>query len=281
LTGEGAGGGELERTAMRIKFSYLIIFLIALFTIHDSYALRECYGEDPQSSYSLSIYEVQDILIKIKRPDAKILNIQMSPVKGLWEVTIENKGQFEMFYVDFSKTYLLPGPIIEVNTGIDKSRERLIELERSRRIDLSRIPLKDALILGDKEAPVKIIVFTDPDCPFCEKLHGEIKKVAGKRKDIAFFIKLFPLQIHSDAYWKSKSIRCNNSLKLLEDNFEKKPIPKPECEAKEIDENIKLAKDLGIIGTPTIIMPDGSVIIGFIEADRLIERVDSSRTEKK
>jgi len=266
---------------MRIKFSYLFIFLVTFFTIHDGYPLRKCYGEDPQSSYSLSIYEVQDILIKIKRPDAKILNIQMSPLKGLWEVTIENKGQFELFYVDFSKTYLIPGPIIDLNTGIDKSREQLTELEKKRRIDLSRIPLEDALILGDKEATVKVIVFTDPDCPFCGRLHGEIKKVTEKRRDIAFYIKLFPLQIESDAYWKSKSIRCNNSLKLLEDNFEKKPIPKPDCEAKEIDENIKLAKDLGIYGTPTIIMPDGSLNIGFIEADRLIERVDSSRTEKK
>jgi thiol:disulfide interchange protein DsbC len=257
---------------MRIKFSYLIIFLVTLFAIHDGYAL---------SDYSLSIYEVQDILIKIKRPDAKILNIQMSLVKGLWEVTIENKGQFELFYVDFSKTYLIPGPIIDLNTGIDKSRERLTEFEKKRRIDLSRIPLEDALILGDKEAPVKVIVFTDPDCPFCEKLHGEIKKVAEKRKDIAFYIKLFPLQIHSDAYWKSKSIRCNNSLKLLEDNFEKKPIPRPECEAKEIDENIKLAKDLGIVATPTLIMPDGSLQIGFIEADRLIAMVDSSGVKNK
>jgi len=266
---------------VRIKISYLIIFSIILFIIQNNNTFSEPPADTSQSPPSLSIYEVQNILIKIKRPDAKILSIQMSPVKGLWEVTIENKGQFEMFYVDFSKTYLIPGPIIEVNTGIDKSRERLIELERSRRIDLSRIPLEDALILGDKEATVKIIVFTDPDCPFCEKLHGEIKKVAGKRKDIAFYIKLFPLQIHSDAYWKSKSIRCNNSLKLLEDNFEKKPIPRPDCDAKEIDENIKLAKDLGITGTPTIIMPDGSVNIGFIEADQLIQKVDSSGTRKR
>jgi protein-disulfide isomerase len=84
----------------------------------------------------------------------------------------------------------------------------------------------------------------------------------------------------SSAYWKSKSIRCNDSLKLLEDNFEKKPIPKPECEAKEIDENIKLAKDLGIVGTPTIIMPDGSIHIGFIEADQLIAMVDSHSKKK-
>jgi len=266
---------------VRIKFFPLIIFLVTFFTIHDSYALDEYCDEDFQNYYNLTTIEVQDILIKIKRPDAKILSIRMSPVYGLSEVVIDNKGQFELFYVDFSKTYLIPGPIIDLNTGIDKSRERLTECEKKRRIDLSRIPLEDALILGDNKATKKVIVFTDPDCPFCGKFHGEIKKVAEKRKDITFYIKLFPLPIHPEAYWKSKSIRCHNSLKLLEDNFEKKPIPRPDCDAKEIDENIKLAKDLGITGTPAIIMPDGSVNIGFIEADRLIERVDSSRTEKK
>jgi thiol:disulfide interchange protein DsbC len=200
----------------------------------------------------------------------------MSPVYGLYEVIIDNKGQYELFYVDFSKTYLLSGPIIDLHTGINKSVEQLTELEKKRRIDLSRIPLGDALILGNKKATNKVIVFTDPDCLFCGKLHGEIKKVVEKRKDIVFYIKLFPLKIHPDAYWKAKSIRCKNSLKLLEDNFEKKPIPKPKCEAKEIDENIKLAGDIGIHSTPTIIMPNGSVHKGFIEAEQLIKMVDSS-----
>ncbi len=182
-------------------------------------------------------------------------------------------------YLDLSKAYVIPGPIIELNTGINKSVEKLTELEKSRRIDLSRIPLEDALIIGEKEAAVKIIVFTDPDCPFCGKFHTEIKKVAEKRKDIAFYIKLLPLKIHPDAYWKSKSILCNKSLKFLEDNFEKKPIPKPDpnCQTKEVDENINLAKEFGINGTPTTIFPDGLVHAGFIEADRLIEMVDLPR----
>lgn len=260
---------------MRIKIFFLTFFFITLLTLHPGYASDESCGKIFQTS-GLSANEVQDILKKIQRPEAKISAIRMSPVYGLYEVMIDNKGQDELFYVDFSKTYLMPGPIIDLNTGINKSGEQLTELEKRRRIDLSRIPLGDALILGDKKAPIKVIVFTDPDCPFCGKLHGEIKKVAEKRKDIVFYIKLLPLKMHPDAYWKAKSIRCKNSLKLLEDNFEKKPIPKTECEAKEIDENIKLAGDIGINSTPTIIMPNGSVHKGFIEAEQIIKKVDSS-----
>jgi thiol:disulfide interchange protein DsbC len=136
----------------------------------------------------------------------------------------------------------------------------------------------DALILGDKKAANKVIVFTDPDCPFCGKLHEEIKKVVEKRKDIAFYIKLFPLtNLHPDAYWKSKSIICGKSLKLLEDNFKKKSIPKPACETDVLDRNIKLAASLGISGTPTLVMPNGSVLTGSLQADKLIELVDSAK----
>lgn len=268
---------------MRIRLFLLIIFSLTLFAIHGSHASDEYYEEEFQNVPNLSRGEVQQVLVRIGRSDAKIVSVRESIVYGLYEVIIDHKGQYEMFYLDISKIYLIPGPVIELHSGINKSVEKLTEFERKRRVDLARIPLGDALILGDKKAATKVIVFTDPDCPFCAKLHAELKKVVDKRTEIAFYIKLFPLQINSDAYWKSKTILCDSSLKLLEENFAKRPIPKPEpdCQAKEVDENIKLAKELGIRGTPTLIMPDGSIHPGFLEADPLIERVDSHNTKKR
>ena len=252
-----------------------------LFSPSPAFASGSC-DTDCVKCHTISTEEVRNILAKIKAPDAKILKMQMSPARGLWEVSIDNKGQRGLFYVDFSKKYLISGSIIEVNAAINKTKERLDALNRDRRINRSLIPLKDALILGDKKAANKVIVFTDPDCPFCSKLHEEIKKVVEKRKDVAFYIKLFPLtKLHPDAYWKSKSIICEKSLKLLEDNFEKKPIPKPSCETGVIDRNIKLAGSLGISGTPTSIMPDGSVLTGSLPADKFIELIDSAKKKKK
>jgi thiol:disulfide interchange protein DsbC len=54
-----------------------------------------------------------------------------------------------------------------------------------------------------------------------------MKKVVADRKDIAFYIKLFPLKSNLEAYEKSKAILCEKSLSLLEDAFAKKPLPKP------------------------------------------------------
>jgi len=102
-----------------------------------------------------------------------------------------------------------------------------------------------------------------------------MKKVLEKRKDIVFFIKLYPLvKIHPKAYEKSKAIVCEKSLKLLEDAFAKKELPKAKCETSAIDENIKLAESLGIFGTPAIIFPDGSKASGAMAADAIIQRID-------
>jgi len=101
-----------------------------------------------------------------------------------------------------------------------------------------------------------------------------MKKIIKERKDIAFFIKLYPLPMHQEAYAKAKAIVCEKSLSLLEDAFEKKPIPAPKCEAPEIDDNIKLAQKLGITGTPAMIMPDGRLIPGYLDADPLIAQIE-------
>jgi thiol:disulfide interchange protein DsbC len=101
-----------------------------------------------------------------------------------------------------------------------------------------------------------------------------MKKVITERKDIAFYIILYPLAMHKDAYGKAKAIICEKSLDLLEAAFEKKPLPKPSCDTKAIDENIKLAEKLGISGTPAVIFPDGTLVPGAMEADAIIQQID-------
>ena len=179
-------------------------------------------------------------------------------------------------YVGFSKRHVIAGPIFDVDAGLNKTQESFEKMGEppARYVDFSKIPLEPALVLGDKGARYKVAVFTDPDCPFCAKAHEEMKKVVAERKDIAFFLKLMPLRFHPDAYWKSQSILCRSSLQWLEDNFEKKDIPKPDCDNKqEVDANIRLAEELGVTGTPTLVLPDGLVITGVKDAKTLIELV--------
>jgi thiol:disulfide interchange protein DsbC len=232
---------------------------------------------DCQKCHTLTNQEAKEILKNMKIPEAEILKVQLSPVKGLWEVSFMNQARPGVLYVDFSKTFLLAGQVVDIKSGKNRTQERLAKLEESRRVDFSKIPLNQGLVLGDGLAHQKVAVFTDPDCPFCEKLHKEMEKVLQERKDIAFYIILYPLRFHKDAYWKSKSIFCNKSLKMLEDAYAHKEIPRLECDTKEIDANIKLAEVLGITGTPSLVLPNGRVHIGTLPAEQLLDLIQRNQ----
>jgi len=103
-----------------------------------------------------------------------------------------------------------------------------------------------------------------------------MKKIIKERDDIVFFIKMYPLRSHPDAYKKSKAIVCAKSLKLLDDAFAGKTLPEPTCETKEVDDTIKLAESLGITATPTIILPDGAIVPGYKDAADLVALIEQA-----
>ncbi len=108
-----------------------------------------------------------------------------------------------------------------------------------------------------------------------------MKKVTKERKDIAFYIKMFPLKsLHPGAYEKAKAIVCEKSLRLLEDSFEKKQLPAPKCKTTAVDDSIKLGEKLGISGAPTLILPDGRLIPGFRDANGIKELIDKKVSTK-
>jgi thiol:disulfide interchange protein DsbC len=108
-----------------------------------------------------------------------------------------------------------------------------------------------------------------------------MKQVVEKRKDVVFYLKMFPLRsIHPQSYNKSKAIYCEKkksnakAMALLEDAYAKKQLPEPTCETDVIDKNIVLGQKLGITGTPTLIFQDGRKTSGAMGYDKLVELID-------
>jgi thiol:disulfide interchange protein DsbC len=145
-----------------------------------------------------------------------------------------------------------------------------------KKIDFSKLPLKEALVMGPKKAKKKVAVFTDPDCPYCRKLHEEIKQVLAKRSDVAFYIFLRPLPMHKDAPKKVEAILCEKSLTLLDEALSGKTVPEPSCSnAKgQMDKNTALADSLEFRGTPTMVREDGLVNPGYLPAEQLSKWID-------
>jgi thiol:disulfide interchange protein DsbC len=97
-----------------------------------------------------------------------------------------------------------------------------------------------------------------------------MKKIVEERKDIVFYIKMYPLKMHPAAYDKAKAIVCEKSLDLLESAHSNKPLPKPNCETNAVDESIKVAEKLGVSGVPVLILPDGRMMSGYRDAKSIL-----------
>jgi len=143
------------------KFISVLLILFPLFTIF-IFSNTYCSNASDQKSSSCSKMQKDDLLPLLKNlaPDIEILEIGTAPIEGLCEVAIETKGRKGILYTDPATKYIISGSILEIATKTNLSQERLIALNK---VDVSQIPLDNAILMGDKEAKNRVIVFTDPD----------------------------------------------------------------------------------------------------------------------
>ncbi len=264
---------------------YLFVFMsaiIALFTLAGSnprpasaFGGGGCGEGACSSCHELKVEDASKILGGLVD---KVDRVDFSKVPGLYSVEVESKGKKYLVYVDFSEKFIISGNVIRIADRTNITREKLINM---RRVDPAIIPIGDALVIGNPKAPKKIIVFTDPQCPYCKELHPELKKVVKADPDIVFFIKLYPLRkIHPDSYRIAQAIVCEDSIDLLEASFAGKKIPDPECESSVVDNTIALARKLGISSTPTMVLPDGRLAPGFMPAKDILRLIDGGDAGK-
>jgi thiol:disulfide interchange protein DsbC len=198
----------------------------------------------------------------------KVVSVKHSPVRGLFEISLENQGKQGVAYVDFAKKHLIPGPVFSLETKKPVNDGQQSQQQKPTKVDINSLPVKNSIVLGNPDGKKKLFVFTDPDCPFCSKLHMELVKLVYMEPDLGIFIKMFPLKMHPGAYDKARVILGGDSPYLLNKAFAGEQLPSPtEKDRKEpVDETIKLGESLGITGTPTLVFPDGSIMPGFKEA---------------
>lgn len=71
-------------------------------------------------------------------------------------------------------------------------------------------------IRGDINAPVKIVEYSDTECPFCKRFHITMKQMVeqyGKSGKVAWVYRHFPLeQLHSKARKEAEATECAGEL---------------------------------------------------------------------
>lgn len=259
-----------------IPTTFVLVLLILSFMAYPVFAAGAAVKK--KGCEKISQTEIQDILKSIKADKAKIIYVKESPLAGICELAVDPGRGPAILYFNIDKTHLLFGNLVDMKNMTNLSEKSVMDIRDKKKIDITKIPLQQALVLGDAKAQKKVIIFTDPDCPYCGNLHTTMKQIVEKRKDIVFYIKLFPMEFHKDAYWKSTTIICANSLQMLGDAFDKKEIKKnEECKTEEVNDTLKLGRSLGIDGTPAIVLPDGRLRMGAMPEEELIKLIDGKK----
>ncbi|MEK6982437.1 MAG: DsbA family protein [Candidatus Micrarchaeota archaeon] len=73
---------------------------------------------------------------------------------------------------------------------------------------------KNAIYLGNVNAPIKIVVFSDFQCPFCNSYYSDVEKLIIRNyvslNKVVIYYKDFPLDFHDKALQSAKAARCAN-----------------------------------------------------------------------
>ena len=105
--------------------------------------------------------------------------------------------------------------IISKGTPLPTKDTNVIEAVNPANINMRAVGPADH-VRGSISAPVKIVVFSDPECPFCKRFHSTMLQVMndyGKSKNVAWVYRNFPLdQLHPKARHESLALECANEI---------------------------------------------------------------------
>jgi thiol:disulfide interchange protein DsbC len=200
-------------------------------------------------------------MLVAKYPNTKFGAVTPMPINGIYQV-ITGKN---VTYSDATGRYFMFGSIYDMQERKDLTGDVRKSLSA---IDWNTLPLKDAIKVVKGDGSREFAVFSDPDCPYCKRLEGELDKL----NNFTAYIFPFPIPgLHAGSDVKAKQIWCSKEqAKVWHDTLlsGKSPIKVADC-TNPIDDNISLANKLHINGTPTLISKDGRTMPGYAPADKL------------
>jgi len=196
-------------------------------------------------------------------------NIKPSPVDG-WYVIAQPPI---VAYVSADGRYLLQGDIIDLDR-----QENISELSRAnmRRDVMADVADDEVIRFSPAEVKYSISVFTDIDCTYCRKLHAQIDEYMANGIEVRYL--LYPRNGPASRSWNTaQEVWCSNdrnhalTMAKLEKNFVTQ-----KCESSMVGDHFQIGRDIGLSGTPAILLDDGTMIGGYLTPAQLTQRLEAN-----
>lgn len=196
-------------------------------------------------------------------------NVNPSPVDSWYTV---QKGSV-VAYISKDGRYLLQGDMIDLDTQVNLSEQ---SRATARRDLMASISDDESILFSPADVKHSVTVFTDIDCTYCRKLHSQIDEYLAAGIEIRYI--LYPRNGPASRSWStSENVWCardrNEALTAakLDREFESN-----KCDASAITKQYMIGQDVGLSGTPAIVLEDGTLISGYLPPASLVTRLESN-----
>lgn len=206
--------------------------------------------------------------LKERLPELAIVDIASARIPGLYEVFTGG----EVAYTDRTGDHLFIGRLVDTRTRANLSAE---SVQARMAVELDSLPLDRAIKLVKGDGRRRLVVFADPDCPYCRRFEQALQAV----NDVTVYTFLYPLEaLHPEAPARARSIWCaSDALRAWQDwMLEQKEPAEVTCAGDPIAELQALGRKLRIDGTPTLFLPNGRRIASALTAAQLEQAFEMS-----
>jgi len=216
--------------------------------------------------------ELERVKAKVSEylPEIRQADIRPTSAPGLYE--IQSGPLFG--YVSEDGKFLIQGDLINIQSGEEVTENRRREYRLTRIGELGADNLIEFAPAGGAKASRVVTVFTDIDCGYCRKLHSEIAdyNAAGISIRYAFYPRS---GLGTESFRKAEAVWCAPDRKsaLTQAKMTGQFSGDHSC-ANPIAKEWQLGQELGLRGTPMMILPDGEVVNGYVPAQQLAARLD-------
>ncbi|MFO8046412.1 MAG: DsbC family protein [Halomonas sp.] len=195
-----------------------------------------------------------------------VQSVSETPVKGLFSVRLETG---ERFYSDAEGRHFLVGDLYENgDQGLVNLTEQGRNGERAAR--LAEVPDAERVIFrGASERLATVVVFTDTTCPYCRQFHEEVPRLNEMGIEVHYLA--FPRTgMNAQGAHTMQQIWCDaNPSEAMSAAKRQEPLAgTADCD-NPVEAQYHLGLELGVQGTPAIVMPDGRLVPGYVPAERL------------
>lgn len=193
-------------------------------------------------------------------------DIKQSPIDGWYMI---QKGSV-LAYISKDGRYLLQGDLIDLENQVNLSEESRTD---ARRDLMAQLDDSEVIVFSPDDVKYTVSVFTDVDCTYCRRLHSQIEQYMANGIEVRYL--LYPRGGPASAAWNtSEAVWCAKdrgealTLAKLDREFDSS-----KCDASIVQQHYVLGQEVGLSGTPAIVLEDGELIAGYLPPDALKARL--------